>query len=40
MEWFDKAEDAATLAVDDGTGLCNVAAVQPHGEWLELYARP
>ena len=40
IEWLSKADDAATIAVDDGTGLEVVGMTQPHGEWVELYARP
>jgi hypothetical protein len=40
MEWLDPNAEAADLAVDDGSGLRKVGAAQPHGEWLELYARP
>jgi hypothetical protein len=40
MEWLDKDDDAAALAIDDGSGLRKVAVAEPHGEWLELYARP
>ncbi|MGH8946267.1 MAG: DUF2332 domain-containing protein [Acidimicrobiia bacterium] len=36
MEWLDPSADAADLAVDDGSGLRQVGAAQPHGEWLEL----
>lgn len=40
MEWLDSDADAAWLEVDDGSGLARIGAAQPHGEWLELYARP
>jgi hypothetical protein len=40
MEWLDRDAEAAWLEVDDGTGLWRIGAAQPHGEWIELYARP
>jgi hypothetical protein len=40
MEWLDESDQAATLAIDDGSGLAVIGLAQPHGEWLELYARP
>lgn len=40
MEWLDIEADGSDLAIDDGSGLRNIGSAQPHGEWLELYARP
>ena len=40
VEWLSKADDAATIAIDDGTRLRIVGMAQPHGEWIEFYARP
>ena len=40
MEWLDPSAEAADVAVDDGSGLREVGRAQPHGEWLDLYARP
>lgn len=40
MELLDWAEDAPALGIDDGSGPVVVGRAQPHGEWLELYARP
>jgi hypothetical protein len=40
MEWFDESVQGATVAIDDGSGLEQIGLAQPHGEWLELYARP
>lgn len=40
LEWLDENAEGADLGVSDGSGLVNVGVAQPHGEWLELYARP
>jgi hypothetical protein len=40
MEALDPDDPAAALAIDNGSGLEEVGRAQPHGEWLELYARP
>lgn len=40
MEWLDTDAKAAWLEVDDGSGLIKIGEAQPHGEWVELYARP
>ena len=40
MEALDPEDPAAALGVDGGGGLEVVGRAQPHGEWLELYARP
>lgn len=36
MEWLSKETDAATIAVDDGSGLREVGMAHPHGEWIEF----
>lgn len=40
MELLDWGEEAPTLSIDDGSGPVVLGRAQPHGEWLELYARP
>lgn len=40
MEWLDPSAEAADIEIDDGSGLRKLGRGQPHGEWLELYARP
>jgi hypothetical protein len=40
MEALDPEDPAASLGLDVGGGLETVGRAQPHGEWLELYARP
>ena len=40
LEWLDPDADAAYLEVDVGSGLRQIGTAQPHGEWIELYARP
>ena len=39
-EVLDKSDDWARLSVDDGTGWREIGQGHPHGEWIELYARP
>jgi len=39
-EWLDADAEGASVEVDDGSGLRRVGIAHPHGEWLELYARP
>lgn len=39
-EFIDKEDDWARLSVDFGDGLVDVGQGHPHGEWVELYARP
>lgn len=39
-EWLSQNDDAASIHVDDGSGLRRVGLAHPHGEWVELYARP
>lgn len=40
MEWLDRDATGADVAIDVGEGLEQVGMGHPHGEWLELYARP
>ncbi len=40
MESLNRADDWARLAVDSGHGMKQVGQAHPHGEWIELYARP
>jgi hypothetical protein len=40
FELLDKADDAARLLVDHGSGWREAGQAHPHGEWVELYARP
>jgi hypothetical protein len=40
MEWLDTADESSSLEIDVGDGLEKIGAAHPHGEWLELYARP
>ena len=40
MEVLIKADSWARLSVDDGSGMREVGQAHPHGEWVELYARP
>jgi hypothetical protein len=40
MEALDSSEETAALEIDTGEGLEKVGRAQPHGEWVELYARP
>ena len=40
MEWLNRDAAGASLSVDDGSGLEDIGLAQPHGEWLDLYARP
>lgn len=40
MEWLDRDADGADLAIDVGDGLQPIGRAEPHGEWLDLYARP
>lgn len=36
MEWLSKETDAATVAVDDGSGLRQIGLAHPHGEWIDF----
>ena len=40
MELLDWDDEAPKLTVDDGSGPKVVGQGHPHGEWIELYARP
>ena len=40
MEWLDTRDESSSLEVDLGSGMEKIGAAHPHGEWLELYARP
>lgn len=40
LEALDAESPAAELSIDSGRGLETIGHAQPHGEWLELYARP
>lgn len=40
LEAIDRNDGAAGLAIDAGSGLIELGRAHPHGEWLELYARP
>ena len=40
LEHVDLSDEAPELAIDDGSGPRVVGRAQPHGEWLDLYARP
>jgi hypothetical protein len=37
---FGREDGVGGLTIDDGTGPTDVGTAHPHGEWLELYARP
>lgn len=40
MELLDWDDEAPKLTVDDGSGPKVIGEGHPHGEWVELYARP
>jgi hypothetical protein len=40
MELLDWGDEAPKLTVDDGSGPQVIGQAHPHGEWVELYARP
>jgi hypothetical protein len=40
LEHMHRDDLWSKLAVDDGDGLVVIGQAHPHGEWLELYARP
>ena len=40
MEVLIKEDDWARLITDDGSGRQEIGQAHPHGEWIELYARP
>jgi len=39
-ELLDWGDEAPKLTVDDGSGPRLIGQGHPHGEWVELYARP
>jgi hypothetical protein len=39
-EWLDPEDAGAAIEVDNGSGLSRVGLAHPHGDWIELYARP
>lgn len=40
FEAIGRIDGAASLTIDDGSGQVEVGLAHPHGEWVELYARP
>lgn len=40
LEAMGLDDGSAALAIDDGSGLRELGRAHPHGEWVELYARP
>jgi hypothetical protein len=40
FELLPRSDDWTRLTVDDGSGLREIGQAHPHGEWVELYARP
>ena len=41
FEVLVKANAWGTVSVDDGSGMTKIGqGAHPHGEWIELYARP
>jgi hypothetical protein len=40
LELVELSDEAPELAIDDGSGPKVVGQAHPHGEWLDLYARP
>lgn len=40
MEWIDPEDHAAALTVVGESGPTVIGHAQPHGEWVEFYARP
>lgn len=40
MEWLDSDAGGSDIIIDDGSGPHKVGMAHPHGEWLDLYARP
>lgn len=40
LEYMDREHRWPRLMVDDGSGLRLIGETHPHGEWIELYARP
>ncbi len=40
FEFLAAGDDWVTIAADRGRGLAQIGQAHPHGEWIELYARP
>lgn len=40
LEAIGRTDGSAGIAIDDGSGLSELGRAHPHGEWVELYARP
>lgn len=40
FELLAAGDEWVTLAVDRGSGLIQIGQAHPHGEWVDLYARP
>ena len=40
FELLARSDDWTRLSVDDGSGPREIGQAHPHGEWIELYARP
>lgn len=40
FEILAAGDEWVTLAADSGRGLAQIGQAHPHGEWIELYARP
>jgi hypothetical protein len=40
FEFLAAGDQWATVAAERGVGLAQIGQAHPHGEWLELYARP
>lgn len=40
FEFLAAGDEWVTVAADRGRGLAQIGQAHPHGEWLELYARP
>lgn len=40
FEFLAAGDDWVTISADQGRGLAQIGRAHPHGEWIELYARP
>ena len=40
FEFLAAGDDWVTISADQGRGLAQIGKAHPHGEWIELYARP
>jgi len=40
FEAIDTEDGSAFLGLDDGSGMRQIGLGQPHGDWVEFYARP